>query len=263
MVAFPILNRLTITPAALAAVVAAGTAAAVIVALPSHALESLVAGSGIAAFVPAAAPPLGFTARLLLTMLAGAAIGSLAWSIVTLLPRPRPRRRAPLHEVLASETIVHVPVPVLRRADAHPDAPPRAPLIATLELGTPFLDVRAKALPPRERDIPRNLEAPLSAYDPAAILDQPVAPVPPVAPLFRKPALDNGERFESFDLPRPAPLPLDERPIAAPRTEATIHALLERLERGVARRAELAPATSEPESQLQDTLSELRQLATR
>jgi ribosomal protein S12 methylthiotransferase accessory factor YcaO len=45
----------------------------------------------------------------------------------------------------------------------------------------------------------------------------------------------------------------------APRTEATVHALLDRLERGVAQRAR----QPKPGPGLQDTLAELRSLAAR
>ncbi|UIJ46888.1 hypothetical protein LZK98_08080 [Sphingomonas cannabina] len=269
MVAFSFRQRLTLSPAALAAIVAAGAVAAAMVALPTHVLESLAVDSGVAAFVPSAEPPLGTTARTLLAMLGGAFAGAAGWAVVTLLPRrsPPPGRQPQSDE----ET-----VPVLRRADAHPDAPPRAPLLATRDLGPPpFPPERAEPAPepepePIERDLPRDLEAPLSAFDPGAIPEVPAVPVPPVAPLYRKPDLRPGERIETFELARPAPLPIDERPLAAPRTEATIQALLDRLEKGVTRRAEAAPEPQQPtspaESSLQGlerALDELRRLAVR
>ncbi|MGK6321148.1 hypothetical protein [Sphingomonas sp. DT-204] len=260
MVAFSFRQRLTLSPAALAAIVAAGAAAAAMVALPAHILESAAADSGIAAFVPSAEPPLGPTARTLLAMLGGAFAGAVGWAVVTLLPRPRPAARPPSDE----ET-----VPVLRRADAHPDAPPRAPLLATRDLGPPpFPPERVDPAPaPIERDLPCDLGTPLSVFDPGAIPDVPAVPVPPVAPLYRKPELQPGERIETFELARPAPLPIDERPLAAPRTEATIQALLDRLENGVARRAEAAPEPARSaETSLQGlerALDELRRLAVR
>lgn len=266
MVAFSFRQRLTLSPAALAAIVAASAVAAAMVALPTHILESLAADSGIAAFVPSAEPPLGATARTLLAMLGGAFAGAVGWAVVTLLPRRAPR---PAAQPQSDEETV----PVLRRADAHPDAPPRAPLLATRDLGPPpFPPERAEPAPepePIERDLPRDLEAPLSAFDPGAIPDVPAVPVPPVAPLYRKPELQPGERIETFELARPAPLPIDERPLAAPRTEATIQALLDRLEKGVTRRAEAVPEpqpASPAESSLQGlerALDELRRLAVR
>lgn len=297
MVAFPLGQRLTLTPAALVALALGVAAAAALFVLPAPWLESVVLDSGIAAFVPNAEPPLGLTARVVLAIGAAVVVAGLGWAVTTVLPSARRTPHfAPDFVSDAAETL-----PVLRRADSHPDAPARAPLMATRDLGTPFLDVKAKdaarlAKPvpkpmptaPIERDIPRDLDAPLSAFDPAAIPYEPAAPVPVVASLVKLvPALDEGERFESFELPRPAPLPVEERPIATPRTDETIHALLERLERGLARREEavtpaavpvvevqpepvIEPApepvkpTLVPQVQgLQDTLSELRRLATR
>jgi hypothetical protein len=84
-----------------------------------------------------------------------------------------------------------------------------------------------------------------------------------VAPLYRapEPIQAPGERFEAFELPREpvtAIAPAAE-PMLAPRTEATVHALLDRLERGVAQRAR----QPKPGPGLQDTLAELRSLAAR
>jgi hypothetical protein len=119
--------------------------------------------------------------------------------------------------------------PVLRRADAHPDAPSRPPLLAMRDLGTPFLEIRASetrpvsaaaapiepALLPVERALPRDLSQPLAAFDPGAIRDVPLA-APARLPSLRA-------------------KPRDER-ITRPETEASIHALLDRLERGMIRR---------------------------
>lgn len=157
--------------------------------------------------------------------------------------------------------------PVLRRADAHPDAPSRPPLFAMRDLGTPFLEVRASercpvsAAPapiepaplPVERALPRDLSQPLAAFDPGAIRDVPLAP----------PA----------KLPSLRPRPRDER-ITRPETEASIHALLDRLERGMIRRGlaagmERTPAAAHhaasdrrrTERALEASLATLRNLA--
>lgn len=251
MVAFPIRRSLKLPLAPLSAIVAAAFVAGGCLLMPGAVLETAMLDSGIPALFPAAEPPLGLTARLALAVTAGAGAAAAAWfvallilggdDVVTLRPR-----------AIAPEPVAKARVPVLRRADAHPDAPPRAPLLATRELGVPFLDVRAPR-PPVEADLPRDLDAPLSAFDPDAIPAVPVEPVRAVAPLYAP-----GERFEAFELRppvRPAP---EQPPIAAPRTDATIHALLDRLERGVARKIE--PAR---EHGLEDTLSDLRRMAAR
>jgi hypothetical protein len=163
-------------------------------------------------------------------------------------------------------------LPVLRRADAHPDAPPRRPLFATQDLGTPFLDVRAPvhvvaddtAEPVQfERDLPADLDTPLSAFDPQAIPDAPIAPMS----LPRPQLFDERERFETFPLTpmvrptseQPAPIRGDV-PRAVLDTSTSIHALLDRLEKGVTSRAP-APRAAREES-LQESLASLRRLAT-
>ena len=89
---------------------------------------------------------------------------------------------------------------VVRRADAHPDAPPRRPL-SLADLG---------GIAP-----PSDLDTPLSAIDPDAIPSVPRAPVRPVAPLA------SGERLQIFALAVPS------APVAE--GDATIDALMRRL----------------------------------
>ncbi len=69
-------------------------------------------------------------------------------------------------------------VPVVRRSDRHPDAPPRRPLNAA-ELGAPPPPVDEEAV---ERTLPADLDQPLSAYDPDAILSAPREPLRPAPP---------------------------------------------------------------------------------
>lgn len=240
MVAFPIRQRLILPAAPLAAVLAALAVALAALAMPQALLDSAAMASGLPALFPAAEAPLGLTARLAIMVTAGGAAAAAGWLGAYLL--------------LGQRAIgVRLPVLKLSGPGSHPDAPVRAPLIATRDLGAPFLEVKAKPLPPPERELPRDLDAPLAAFDPTAIPAAPAEPVPLVAPLARaKPALDPGERLDAFELPTP---------IAAPQTEATIHALLERLERGVAgRHRAAAPAEGQG---LEGTLGELRRLATR
>jgi hypothetical protein len=158
-------------------------------------------------------------------MLAGVAAvlaGAIGWSALFLIWGPG----GWLHTPEPSD------VPSVRRADAHPDAPPRRPMSAA-ELGVPP--------PPSVRPIPRDLDQPLAEFHPAAIPEVPLEPVRPVAPLVRTPVIEPEAeaerkpepelepeiaRIETFELTpmvRPAP--------RAPRTEETVEALLERLER--------------------------------
>ena len=307
MVAQDFVQRLT-PNLALAGAGAAGVLAALAtLVIPYGLLEDIVVTSGIAAFIPAAEPPLGATARISVGVFAGGVAALVAWFALSALLVWRDSRR--VEE--AGERM-----PVIRRADAHPDAPPRAPLLANRDLGTPFrakgavvdpepesieahihvmtargveaaevrdLDlpelppepviamgapappvetipaisiplVKADALPPAipaaPQPLPADLDQPLSAFDPSAIRDVPLAPPPPLAPLMRapvKPVLAEGERFETFELTPPvrpaAPPqpPVQAESLAAPETDASVHALLDRLERGIARRVNNAP----------------------
>jgi hypothetical protein len=164
--------------------------------MPTAVLEDLVVDSGIASLVTAAQPPLGMTAHFAIAFLVALVVGSVSWFGLFLLIGTR--------AVAIGRNAREDGVPVLRRADAHPDAPPRRPVFANRDLGTPFLEVTAESslpmsvadavayVPPviEERDIPADLDTPLATY--RSPLDPP--------------------------LPAPAPLPLGwiEEPVAAP-----------------------------------------------
>ena len=235
-------QRLNLPVAPLVAAVIGGIIALVFALIPTGLLEDLVIDSGIAAVIPAAEPPLGVTARAVLILAAGGGTALIAWFGLFLLVGDRAIVVQKSGSAEGDEA-----TPVLRRADAHPDAPARRPLSANRELGTPFLEVRAhrpvhtKAeepgidagydeLPeeePAERDLPVDLDMPLAAYDPKAIPEEPIDWTPHAEPLLRTPrqqVFDPGERFETFELtplvrratptpviepePEPAPAPV-------------------------------------------------------
>ncbi|HSI18668.1 MAG TPA: hypothetical protein VK980_12915 [Sphingomonas sp.] len=135
---------------------------------------------------------------------------------------------------------------------------------------------------PDEQPLPVDLDQPLAAFDPASIPDDPADWFPAPAPLRmtpRRPVFDPGERFDTFDLaplvPRPAPpapsaFTPSVPPMPRPDPSATIHALLDRLERSVAKREVEAPAPPPPQplpirrqESLEDALDSLRRLAIR
>jgi hypothetical protein len=281
--------------APVAAALLGGVAAGACALMPIPMLESLVMASGLPAAVSAAAPPLGMTARLAIAGGAGGMIAVFGWLVLFLVLGTRGVTigRSKIVEADALQA------PVLRRADAHPDAPPRPPLLATRDLGTPFLEVTARAPEPEaapeplfeseaeiaeipeEQDLPMDLEQPLAAFDPQAIPDVPMPPpvtLPPLRRVARPQTFDTSERFETFELtpirrtPPPANLaPAPRQPeeaITRPETEATIHALLDRLEKGVVKRG-IAAGTETPqkprdaERGLEEALVTLRNLARR
>lgn len=213
----PLSPSLTRSIPLLGAAAAGGLVALAFVALPGAWLEGAVEGSGVAALLPVAAPPLGLTARAVLALMGGVLVAAIAWAALYLLFGPGGPFAA---------TVRRSDAPTLRRADAHPDAPPRWPLSAS-ELSVPELTVTP---PPIEQPLPDDLDAPLAAFDPGAVLPVPREPVRPVKPLAPPPALEPGERLDVFALTLP-PAPVrdvEERP--------SIEALLRRLEQGAQRR---------------------------
>lgn len=275
-----------------------GLAAALgVAAMPVETLEALVMDSGIAAIFHAAEPPLGFTARAILAAGAGGIAALLGWFIAFILVGTRGLTIGE-EDIAEGQDEPVARTPVIRRADAHPDAPPRPPLLATRDLGTPFLDIRAadnenqpsaaktvRAEPlarPVEQALPDDLSQPLAAFDPGSIPEVALPRPVPVAPLNRgaRPAVfDESERFEVFELTPPvrtppprmpdfAPAPARDEAIVRPETDASVHALLERLERGVIRkglspRSEAAPRPRDAERGLEEALVTLRNLARR
>lgn len=158
------------------AVVSAAAVGLAIFVLPAAWLDAAAAASGVAVLSPLAAAPPGAGARVVPALGGGALIALVVRSILHILfgaagvPAPRTKRDDG--------------TPVVRRADAHPDAPPRRPLSAA-ELGGSAL--------------PSDLDTPLSAMDPGAIPRVPRQPVRPVAPLA------SGERLQVFALAQPVP----------------------------------------------------------
>lgn len=141
-------------------------------AIPGPLLGALVLKTGLPALVPAAAPPLGFTAHLLVAValaMLGAAIG-LAISL-----RLRPQGLAEARPVAP---IVTAPAPAaeevykVRARDAHPDAPPRRPLVLTEALADPIFEPAAEPL----TEEPVEPEAPLLRRKRSVEGSEPVAP---------------------------------------------------------------------------------------
>ncbi|WP_156680638.1 hypothetical protein [Sphingomonas profundi] len=165
--------------------------------------------------------------RLPLALLCGLAIGGATWLGFVLLDRAArlPFAAAP----------VAADAPVLRRADAHPDAPPRRPIFAGSDLGTP-LDLvdplpdgwRAEEPPLAFPDPPREL-APSSAIDDEPE-DEMAAAGPTLVPVPTQAA-------EAIPAETVETIAADRKPPLA--------ALMVRLETGLARKA-LVLAGAEP-----------------
>lgn len=177
---------------------------------PSATLDAAMARSGLPQLLSAAEPPVGLTGRIVLALAAGGLIAALGWSRLLLSLRPTRAR-------------VKADMPSVRRADAHPDAPPRRPIRAAADLGAP--------LPIASTDQPDDTVAPALRTPGALTRVEPLPVPPPVGdpgpppPLFtmaRSTALSGGAPVVIVAAPPPAPppperaLPTDlEQPLSA------------------------------------------------
>jgi hypothetical protein len=226
-------------------------AAALFLLMPQAMLENWVWQSGLPALLAVASPPLGDTARTVLALGGGALAAAVVWSALFLLFGAGGLLAArPASE---SAAMVDEGIPVLRRADAHPDAPARRPMSAA-DLGTPLPppappaigsmpdesvepinegdDDAALAPLPVEQPIPADLDLPLAAFHPGALPDVPREPVRPVLPL-RPPAVATEEPARE---PVQPVEPRTPTPSSPPSEMPSIESLLDRLERSTRRR---------------------------
>lgn len=194
----------------------------VTIAVPGDFLSTIVNGTGLPSLIPAAAPPLGLTARICVAI--GGALGTfgLVFLLLRLLDRTGFENvSAPVRVEIDEEA------PRLRRRDVHPDAPGRRPISAARDLGEPAPPEPPRSAPPIW----------LAEAEPEPVVE----PEPIVAA-------------------EPAPAPA-----------SSLSELMERLERGLARR-ESRPATAAaapqvfPEARddrLQSAIDSLQRLASR
>ncbi|WBO22177.1 hypothetical protein [Sphingomonas abietis] len=216
--------------------------------------------------------------------------------------RRRPARSVALEDgdepiVMAPEEEPAPPAPSerfrrFRRADAHPDAPPREPIIASRDLGEPFMEVSGFGPAPAAAPDPQADEAwwPEPAIpdgDFVEVGEEPVAspPVDPVPETVPELVADTVADTVAQRVPaepvaavESAPVePVPAEPVAAdaparvarelPRG-ASITAMMERLSAGLERRAVADEAPEAPPARdmrpaLRDALDELNRLAVR
>jgi hypothetical protein len=135
---------------------AAGSVGFVVYVMPNASFERVVELSGLPLVLPGANPPLGMTARL--AALAFTAIGTFVLVALVLrslgkgAKRPQPKLQPKLQGRSEPEEI-DIPLPKIRRADAHPDAPARRPIFAGLDLGAPFDAATFEQQHPVEQDL--------------------------------------------------------------------------------------------------------------
>lgn len=157
------------TPAILAGI----TVGMILLAMPTGLIETIVASSGLSEVLPAAAPPLGLKARLLL-----AGFGALmAMGCTCLGAAPVPMKMDRRYRRVTGVSVMGFALPKLnwlsrgratgasrisrplaRRADAHPDAPARTPIFASRDFGG--LEIFPRITPARgeQPDVPQQEE---------------------------------------------------------------------------------------------------------
>ncbi|KFG89294.1 hypothetical protein BV98_003122 [Sphingobium herbicidovorans NBRC 16415] len=213
--------------------------AVILLAMPAGLVETIVASSGLSEAWPAAAPPLGMKARL---MLAGfGAMMAMGWVCFNAAPVPvkEDRRRRgvtgvsrmgfalpKLNWLSRSRTTgaSRVARPLARRADAHPDAPARTPIFASRDFGG--LEIFPRIAPA----LAREAEANHIEQQPAMPSFQPVIEEHAVAP---EPVEAEFEEISSWTHPASAD------PVEQPMQAAQAPSLAEltaRFERGLAER---------------------------
>jgi hypothetical protein len=220
------------------AALAAVSAGFVAFAMPEPILSGLVQAIGLPDFLPAAQPPLGDTARLAVVGAALLFAFGGVWLLMSALDRLPARRATPRAEPEPE-------APRVRRADAHPDAPARRPLLAARDLGEPLeledaLEVPVAQAPVVEEPVAEAEHRPLPAFlvpQPAeAELEPEAEEVEPEPELVLEPESE------------PEPVPLAELADRLPEAEADqpLTHLVSRIEFGLKSKRQALPAVELP-----------------
>lgn len=217
------------------AALAALSAGFVAFAMPDPVFSGLVETSRLPDLVAAARPPLGDTARTAAVAAAFLATFAAVWALMAALGR-RPAEREDQPERV-------IQAPRQRRADAHPDAPPRPPLLAR-DLGEPL---ELDELAPDPVD-----EAPFAEADrrplPGFLVPQEPDPEPVAE---AEPAeADPQPATEVEAEPEAESVPIGELAARLPEAEAQngepLAQLVNRIESGMSRKRQALPAADLP-----------------
>lgn len=212
---------------------AAVSAGFVFFAMPEWRLTQIVLTSGLPNIVGAAQPPLGGTARI--GVMAIAAILTFGGVFLLMANVDRFARRKPG----SVEAPVVQPIPLrVRRADGHPDAPPRRPILAREDLGEPaeFTELVEAAEP-----TPEPASEPLPAFLAA---EKPPEPVEVAAASRAEPEPEPLELTE-LEPVQPEAVAPPAAPVVQDQSEEqdgeSLAKLMRRLERGLGRREQALP----------------------
>lgn len=227
--------------------------ALILLAAPVGFVETLVASSGLSEALPAAAPPLGLKARLLLALFGALMAAGVAWAGRDQGPENGREQEDGRRKGTPGVKIMGFALsklswlargrgtgasrgsrPSLRRADAHPDAPARAPIFASRDFDG--LDIF-----PRVSNLRRP--GPVEALEP----DQPAILPRLAAPPQGEDAMDAEFQEIAEPVAAAAHAPHEAPPAeASPGTPLSIAELTERLERGLASRSRAPRPAASP-----------------
>jgi len=243
-----------------AAAAAAFLAGALVFLMPGGVLEQAVLASGMPDTLPQLKPPLGMKARAGLALLAAGSAFGTALMMMRLLGFAMKGRAQSAEEPTGA--------PRARRRDRHPDAPPRAPLSASRDLGEPAPAPQPEPARTIRREAEPDLPEPprLRVKNPAArrraplteVLGGGLAEETAIAPHALKPgepaveipepvAQPDPEPAAIAPEPEPEPEPVPVAPAQAPAEitgRESLPELLARFERALERQGAL-PAASE------------------
>jgi len=229
------------------AALAAVAFAFVTYAMPDDIFSGLIAQSGLPDILAAAQPPLGMKARA--AVIAGGAI--LCFGAILLLMRALDRVPARRPRRAKAEAEAPVEAPRLRRADVHPDAPPRRPLLAGRDFGEPAIDI-----PETEERFADLAVRPLPGFLVAQEMEEPVEAEPEPEPEIEALAVEEPEQPAAEADPivpeEPAADAIDALVAQLPEVDAdpseSVSNLMQRLESGLSRREQIIrPSAAEPE----------------
>jgi hypothetical protein len=252
----------------------------IVIMLPLQILESIIEQTGLAAVLPAAAPPLGQTARGLLAVTAGLIMAISCFVLLRALEGlPRIRIKAPRFKRGEDGAIFSAAPEEPPISAVQADEPRRGPIMAARDLGAPFHSITAEPaktiatpeplLPPepvfelQPAMADAEFESESVALEPDSESEPEIAPEPEIAtepsfvaptepePFSMEPAFARIPVDAAVD-PEPGfPSPPPQAPItvspARAAIEGNIPALVRRLETGFERRLAGRDAVPQPE----------------
>ncbi len=233
--------------------------AALILMTPNPWFEAFIVETGLPGLVAAAEPPLGARARIVFALIAALIVTIAAWAVLTAILGRKLSKRSEEHYGDDRAVETQESPRIRRRADSHPDAPYRRPIMAGDEMGVPLDLVTVAPEEPADRndDIleldeiveedPTFVEAIDTIAETSADDDQPVLPETDATDEMN----DRPEPVFAISLPQrdavsndPVPEPVEREEVAvapiapAPHSDARAELadLVARLEAGLERK---------------------------